>query len=302
MIVRIAIVKRMDPFDELLRDVRADGVGLDRRELSPPWALRSADGASLTLCAPLRGEAWLSPADGGEPRPVRVGDTLVARGPVALSDRPGPGAEPAGDTVLLVGTYHVRGGVSQRLLGVLPPVLVVPDGDGCSSIRDFLDAQPAMCSPGRQVVLDRLVDWLVVCALREWFDQPGNVSPGWFRALGDDVIGPVLRAMHAAPDRPWTLAALAGEAGVSRTTLATRFTKLVGEPPLTYLTDWRMTLAADLLTGSTTTVAAVARRVGYADAFGFSAAFKRFHGVSPSEYRKRCRADADCAGVGCSPA
>ncbi|MEV0085187.1 helix-turn-helix transcriptional regulator [Saccharopolyspora sp. NPDC050642] len=97
--------------------------------------------------------------------------------------------------------------------------------------------------------------------------------------------------MHAAPEKPWTLAALAREAGVSRTTLAGRFAKLVGEPPLTYLTDWRMTLAADLLAESTDPVAAIAHRVGYADAFGFSAAFKRFHGVSPSKYRQ----EAECA-------
>jgi len=94
--------------------------------------------------------------------------------------------------------------------------------------------------------------------------------------------------MHAAPDRPWTLAVLAREAGVSRTTLATRFVRLVGEPPLTYLTDWRMTLATDLLTESTATVSTVAHRVGYADAFGFSTAFKRFHGMSPSECRRTC--------------
>lgn len=286
----------MDPFDDLLRGVRADGAGLDRRELSPPWVLRFPGRAVLTLCAPLRGETWLSHAEGGEPRLLRVGDTAVARGPFTLTDGPGQ-TDP---TVLLVGTYEVLGEVSRRLLGVLPPVLVVPEHDGCASIRDFLDSQPGACGPGPQVVQDRLLDWLLVCTLRDWFDQPEARSPGWYRALGDDTVGPVLRAMHAAPDRPWTLATLAGEAGVSRTTLAKRFTELVGEPPLTYLTDWRMTLAADLLTGSTATVAAVAHRVGYADAFGFSAAFKRFHGVSPSQYRKSCREDADC--VECSRA
>ncbi|MFI7700220.1 AraC family transcriptional regulator [Nonomuraea sp. NPDC049480] len=295
----------MDPFDDLLRGVRADGAGFSRTELSAPWALRFTDGPSLTLFAPLRGEGWISHGESGKPRPARVGDTVIARGPgpFVLSDRPRPAdAEPADRTVLLVGTYHVRGEVSRRLLDMLPPVLVVPDGDGCASIRDFLDAQPAACAPGQQVVADRLLDWLLVCTLRTWFDQPETVPPGWYHALGDDAIGSVLRAMHAAPARPWTLATLAGEAGVSRTTLAKRFALLVGEPPLTYLTNWRMALAADLLIESTATVAAVAHQVGYADAFGFSAAFKRFHGVSPSEYRRTCRTDADCAGAECSPA
>jgi len=259
----------MDPVDDLLRGVRADGAGVSRKELSPPWTLRFTD--SLTLCTPVRGEARL--ADG---RSLRVGDTAIGRGPFTLSDD-------GEHAVLLVATLQVRGEVAGRLLSVLPPMLVVPGDDGCAS---FLDATVTACVPGPQVALDRLLDWLVVCTLRAWFDQPDAVQTGWFRALSDDVVGPVLRAMHAAPDKPWTLATLAGEAGVSRTTLASRFAMLVGQPPLAYLTDWRMTLAADLLAESSATVAAVAHQVGYADAFGFSTAFKRFHGVSPSEYRR----------------
>lgn len=278
----------MDPFDDLLRGVRADGAGVDRRELSPPWTLTFTDETTLTMCAPLRGEARLS----SHGKPVRVGETAIVRGPFTVS-----GSEPA---VLLIGRYNVRSKVAQRLVGVLPPAVVVPDGDGCESVREFVDTQFTTC--GSQVVLDRLLDWLLVCTLRGWFDQPEAVTPAWLGALNDDTVGPALRAMHGAPDKPWTLASLAREAGVSRTTLADRFTKVVGEPPLTYLTDWRMSLAADLLTNSTATVAAVARQVGYADAFGFSAAFKRVHGSSPSEYRKTCRTDAECVGTECSPA
>ncbi|WP_461035809.1 AraC family transcriptional regulator [Streptomyces mayteni] len=294
----------MDAFDELLRGIRANGVGLGRRVLSPPWVLRPVEGASLTLYTPVRGASWLTVAD-GEPRRVAAGDTVVVRGPgpFVLADRP-PSAGPAAeDTVLLVGSYRLRSGVAGRLLGVLPPVLVVPGGDECAPVLDLLDAQAAGCAPGQQVVLDRLFDWVLVCALREWFDGQEAGGDGWFGALGDGTVGPALRAMHAAPDRPWTLAALAREAGVSRTTLAGRFTRLVGAPPLAYLTDWRMTLAADLLTESPdTTVAEVARRVGYADAFGFSAAFKRFHGRSPTAYRASCRPEADCVGAECAPA
>ena len=255
----------MDPFDDLLRGVRATGAGLERTELTPPWTLRFTDG--LTLFAPLRGEGRI----GGTT--VRVGDTAIVRGEAT--------AEGDASAVVVTGTY---GSAARRLLSVLPPVIVVPDPvDECESLRNFLDTK----DHGAQVVVDRLVDWLVVCTLREWFDR--TEAPGWFHALGDDTVGPALRAMHESPERPWTLAALAREAGVSRTTLATRFTKLVGTPPLTYLTDWRMTLATDLLAGTTATVAAVARQVGYADAFGFSSAFKRFHGVSPSACRKNCQ-------------
>ncbi|MEV5321475.1 AraC family transcriptional regulator [Streptomyces sp. NPDC052687] len=282
----------MDPLDDLLQGVRADGAGFGRTELSPPWALRFADGASLTLSAPLRGEAWIALDDGspqhGKGVLLKPGDSAIVRGPApfTVTDRPQPDSPRAGaadppppaSTVLLTGTYQVRGRVSARLLDVLPPLLVVPGTDGCASLGDFLDSEAAACRPGRQVVLDRLLDWLLVCTLRGWFDSPQAAPVAWYRALGDEVTGPALRAMHGAPERPWTLAALAAEAAVSRTTLAARFTRQVGKPPLAYLTDWRMTLAADLLTGSTATVAAVARQVRYADAFGFSTAFKRVHG------------------------
>ncbi|MFI7079264.1 AraC family transcriptional regulator [Micromonospora sp. NPDC049903] len=299
----------MDPFDTLLRDVRAEGAAFGRSVLSPSWALRFTDGAPLTLCVPLRGEAWIVHPERDEPTRVRVGEAVVVRGPQPFvlsaeprstfrpdelrdvdcrqsSDSRPPVPGTAEQMLLLAGAYHVRGQAPQRLLGALPPVLVVPDEHDCSSLRDYLDFQLGGCRPGRQVVLDRLLDWLLVCTIRDWFDQPGAEAPRWYRALGDDTVGPVLRAMHDAPGEPWTLASLAARAGVSRTTLAKRFTELMGEPPLTYLTDWRMTLAADMLTDTTATVAAMARRLGYSDAFGFSTAFKRVHGVSPSEHRR----------------
>ncbi|TDC72970.1 AraC family transcriptional regulator [Micromonospora sp. KC606] len=292
----------MDPIDDVLRGVRASGADFDRKELSPPWSLRFAEEVSLTLCAPLRGGGWLTAGD-APPRLLRAGDTAIVRGPgpVVLADQSpsAPVTGPAERTILLTGTYHVRSAVAQRLLDVLPPVLVVPDSDGCASMREFLDTQAGACPPGRQVVRDRLVDWLMVCTLREWFDQPEARVPGWVRGFDDEVVGPVLRAMHAAPGRSWTLATLAREARVSRTTLADRFGRLVGEPPLTYLTQWRMSMAADLLTGTATPVGTVAHEVGYADAFGFSAAFKRIHGLSPTAYRRTCRTDATCAGIAC---
>ncbi|GLF93211.1 AraC family transcriptional regulator [Streptomyces yaizuensis] len=297
----------MDPFDDLLRGVRADGDGLSRTELSPPWSLRFADDeASLTLCTPLRGEGWITRGPDGSPRPLRAGDVVVTHGPgpLLLTDRPpGSPAPPADRTVLLVGTYRVRAERSRWLLAVLPPVLMMPASEESGPLLDFLDADTATRPQGRRVVLDRLLDWLLVCTLRGWFDQSGEACPGWFRALGDEVTGPVLRAMHAAPGRAWTLAALAREAGVSRTALAQRFADLVGRPPLTYLTDWRMALAADLLTGSAATVAAVAHQVGYADAFGFSSAFKRVHGVSPTAYRggSRTVATGGRAAEECTP-
>ncbi|GFM16504.1 AraC family transcriptional regulator [Mycobacterium sp. PO1] len=143
-------------------------------------------------------------------------------------------------------------------------------------------------------MLDRLLDWMMVCTLREWFDRPGGHPPAWWAAQRDSVVGRALQLLHAEPAAPWTVATLADRVGVSRATLAKRFTTLVGEPPLTYLTRWRMTLAADLLVEQpSSTVADVAAAVGYSDPFGFSAAFKRVRRVNPSEFRRSSAASDD---------
>lgn len=315
----------MDVFDELLRGVRGKGAVFGRSVLWPPWSLRFTDGAYLTLCLPMRGAGWIVP-EGGEPRRLAFGEAAIVRGPApfTFTDDPanstgttvpgtapgvrevrwgddlappdGHGSELAGPTVLLAAAYDVQAEVPLRLLRALPPVLVVPDEDDCGPLRDYLVAQIGGARPGHQIVLDRLLDWMLVCTLRDWFDRPEAEPPGWYGALGDEVAGPALRAMHEDPAHPWTTAELAARAGVSRTTLAKRFTQLVGDGPVAYLTEWRMTLAADLLTRPELTVAAVARRVGYADAFGFSAAFKRLRGESPSAYRQEASAAARAPG------
>jgi AraC-like DNA-binding protein len=154
-------------------------------------------------------------------------------------------------------------------------------------VLDHLAAEVAVDAPGQQVVLDRLLDWMLVCTLREWFDRPGGEPPAWWTAQRDPVVGHALRLLHAEPAAPWTVGTLAGRTGVSRSTLAKRFADQVGEPPLTYLTRRRMALAADLLAErEDRTVAEVARTVGYSDAFAFSAAFKRVRGTNPSEFRR----------------
>ncbi|GAA4711290.1 AraC-type DNA-binding protein [Promicromonospora umidemergens] len=202
----------------------------------------------------------------------------------------GAAADPArrGTTTLIVGAYPVRGEISRRLLDALPVVLRVGAGGSGDAVLEHLAAEAAVDTPGQQVVLDRLLDWMLVCTLREWFDRPGGEPPPWWAAQRDPVVGDALRLLHAEPAAPWTVRALADRTGVSRSTLAKRFADHVGEPPLTYLTRWRMTLAADLLTErDTATVAEVAHAVGYSDAFAFSAAFKRTRGISPSAWATR---------------
>ncbi len=282
----------MDPLDELLYAIRANGSVLGTPALSGDSALSFTDGAALTLCAPLRGEGWL--LVDGETVHLKPGTTAVVRGPAPFIFTTNPdlttepvdvscdgsvGADQPGGTVLLAGAYYVRQEMPRRLVSGLPSVMLLPEDPGCSPLLAYLEESLAVGKLGRQVSLDRLLDWLMVCCLRDWFDLN---SPRWYTALGDEVVGPVLQAMHNSPADPWTLASLAEVAMVSRTTLARRFTDLTGESPLGYLTDLRMTLAADLLAEPGSSVGAVARRIGYADAFSFSAAFKRERGISPS--------------------
>ncbi|MFF8811432.1 AraC family transcriptional regulator [Streptomyces pactum] len=260
------------------------------------------------------GRAWIVP-DGREPVAIDAGDIAVVRGeaPYTVADDPAtppsltvtaadycPGAggvepaagpartcgEPAeGAAVLISGAFESRGELSERLLKALPPVLVVPAEGGPGPAVAMAAEEVARDRPGQQMVLDRLLDLMLVSALRGWFDDPAADAPAWYRALDDPVVGPALRLLHDAPARPWTVADLAAGAGVSRAALARRFTALVGEPPMAYLAGWRVALAADLLRETGHTVDAVARKVGYSNAFALSVAFKRIRGTRPSDHR-----------------
>ncbi|WP_326560599.1 AraC family transcriptional regulator [Micromonospora sp. NBC_01796] len=307
----------MDPLAGLLDGPRARGAFLIRSVFDPPWSVRIEDHAPLTLMSMVRGEAWVLP-DGGEPVRLRPGDVAIARGPEAytVADDPAtppqavihPGelsTTPAGDelcevmdlgvrtwgervdgtAVLLSGTYQVEGEVSQRLLRVLPPLLVLPGEAWNSPLVGLLAEEMTREEPGQEVVLDRLLDLLLIAVLRAWFSRPEAAAPAGYRAHGDPVVGPALRLLHDQPAQPWTVATLAARTGVSRAALARRFTELVGEPPMAYLTNWRLALAADLLREPDATVAAVARRVGYGSPFALSSAFKRVRGLSPAQHR-----------------
>ncbi|MFI6643098.1 AraC family transcriptional regulator [Streptomyces sp. NPDC050504] len=309
----------MDAVSELLAEVRARGAVFRRAVVRPPWALRMASGAPLTLATMLHGRAWIVP-DQGDPVSIGAGDIAVVRGdvPYTVADDPAtvpslvvtradycPGAEGVEPAVrangrartcgtpdevapvLVSGAFERRGELSERLLRALPPVLVVRADDGAGPSAAALADEVAGDRPGQQLVLDRMLDLMLVTALRGWFDAPDAGAPAWGRALDAPVVGDALRLLHAAPARPWTVADLAGAVGVSRAALARRFTALVGEPPMAYLAGWRIALAADLLRESDHTVDAVARKVGYANAFALSVAFKRLRGVRPSDLRGR---------------
>jgi transcriptional regulator GlxA family with amidase domain len=188
---------------------------------------------------------------------------------------------------MISGTYQMHSEVGRRLLDALPGLLIRPAETGDRALIDLLVREMNSTAAAQDLVLDRLLDLVLLSVLRSWLAAPPVGTPGWPAAQGDPVVGPALRLMHDDPAYAWTVASLAARTGVSRASLARRFTGIVGESPMAYLTGWRLTVAADLLRQHDSTLEAVARRVGYGSAFAFSAAFKRERGVSPQEYRRR---------------
>ncbi|MDA3629519.1 AraC family transcriptional regulator [Saccharopolyspora oryzae] len=308
----------MDTLAGLLDGPRAHGAFLLRSILEPPWSLRIQDRAPLTLVALVHGSAWVLP-DGSEPALLSPGDVALVRGPghYTVADDPKTpwqavihpgqrctspsgapldglsdlgvrtwGAGTAGTTTLLTGTYQVVGEISDRVLTELPELAVVRHESLAAPLVDLLAAEIGKNAPGQEAVLDRLLDLLLIAALRAWFAGSPDRTPAWYSAQCDQIAGRALQLMHDAPATQWTVAGLAARCGVSRAGFARRFTELVGEPPMTYLTNWRLALAADLLRESDATIGAVARQVGYGSAFALSNAFKRRYGASPQEYRR----------------
>ncbi|GIH08704.1 AraC family transcriptional regulator [Rhizocola hellebori] len=280
--------------------------------------MRIEDRAPLSAVAAVQGTAWVVPMD-GEPVAVAPGDVAIMRGPDPYTFAGDPATAPQavihpgqrcttpagedlhdammlgvrswgnnryGSTIFLVGTYQMPAATSQRLLAALPPMLVVPREAVDSPLIALLDDEIVKDEPGQEVVLDRLLDLLLITVLRRWFAQSTRHGPAWYQAQSDPIVARALRLLHEAPAQPWTVAKLAEQAGVSRATLARRFTDLVGEPPMSYLAGWRLALAADLLREPSATVGSVARKVGYGSSFALSAAFKRVRGIAPRRHQQ----------------
>jgi AraC-like DNA-binding protein len=309
----------MDGFTGLLDGPRARQAFLLHLVMDPGWSVWVDDHAPLSVMAMVRGQAWVSAPDIPATR-IGPSDIAIVRGPepYLFADPPDTppqvialprgqctspkgeslvdafrygvrrwGNSATGGTEVLVGAYEHVSELGQHLVAALPRLAVVPADTLDSPFVDLLARELDRDAPGQQIVLDRLLDLLVVAVLRAWFTSAADKAPGWFRAHTDPVAGPALRLLQEDPAHPWTNDSLAAAVGCSRATLARRFTRLVGEPPMSFLTARRLALAADLLLEPDATIAAVARRVGYANPFALSTAFKRVRGHSPRDHRQR---------------
>ncbi|MEU0034797.1 AraC family transcriptional regulator [Streptomyces sp. NPDC006333] len=277
------------------------------------WALRFPRPDRLKITAVVKGSMWV--AVEGMPDAIRLerGDVAVFDGSRAFvvasdptpapvdatrlfADTPGPMIRYGGgeDVVFIGGHVELGRAGEELLLHALPPLLHVrAAAEEAPVLRWLLDQLLGELTAGRagaDFAADQLAQLMFVQVLRAYLADADALPAGRLRALADECISPALRLMHADPARPWQLEELARAAAMSRTSFAQRFRTVAGVPPLTYLLDWRMSLARRALRDGETSVSALAQKVGYTSESAFSNAFKRTTGVAPRRYRDVARA------------
>lgn len=310
----------MDPLSDLLRVVRLDGAYFFGVEATAPWSVETAPARELSPRIMPASEHLISyhiltegrcfgGVRGEEQVELLAGDILVfPHGDAHVMSssrglRPGPrvnSAAPARypETVLL-GTDGPRGasfvcgflGVDRLpfnpLLAALPRRLHVRgmSGTWLGTFARELTLESTRARPGGDTVLTRLAELMFIEVLRRYLEDLPPEQTGWLAGLRDPVVSRVLALLHARPGHGWTLDELARESMSSRSSVARHFAELVGQPPMQYLTQWRMQVAANLLVQSGTKVAAIAAEVGYDSEAAFSRAFKKATGLAPGAWR-----------------
>jgi len=304
-----------DPLGDALHVLRLRGAFYCRTHATAPWALEMpALEDCLSFHILTEGTCWLE-VPGEEPLQMRAGDLALVphgRGHILASEvglRPagrvdhlpqrylgdhysvltyGGGGTPAS---LVCGVVTFDDPAAGSLMAALPAVLHVaadhrPAPTWIGETIRLLTAELHEQRAGGEAVITRLSDILVVQAIRAWLEQDRESRNGWLGALRDARIGASLAAIHREPGRPWTVAGLARESGMSRSAFAERFADLVGEPVMSYVTRWRMRIAQQRLAEGTDTVARVASGLGYRSEAAFSRAFVRVTGTTPGAVRR----------------
>ncbi|AFT98503.1 AraC family transcriptional regulator [Nocardia brasiliensis] len=295
----------MDVLSETIAAIRTGSPTSGMFVRHAPWGRRYPVVPGAGFHVVLQGSCWLVPPAGGEPMALGAGDVvfmprgadhvLIDRLDSAVTEtaRPGEPREiqgPGVRTALLCGAYELGRQRSHPLLDELPEFIHLPARPGrhpaLRGAVDLLAAEIAEPRQGSDAAVPALLEMLLLFVLRAWFEeQAGARTSGWAGAFADPAVAAALRAVHEEPARPWTVPDLSEVAGVSRATLARRFSATVGEPPLAYVTRWRMLTAARLLRETNGSLGAIARKVGYTSEFAFAKAFKREYGLAPGRYR-----------------
>lgn len=306
-----------DPLGETLHLLRLTGSLYCRSELTAPWGIELPPFEDCMMFHIVTsGRCWLE-VEGEQPRLLQQGSlALVPHGnghtvrcsptdkAVPLFDIPveqvsdryevmryGGEGELTHLTCGVVRLDHVAG---QQLIAQLPKVLQVDtwndeEGSWLQSTLRFISREAREPQPGGETVITHLADILIIQAIRSWINSAPEADQGWLAALRDKQVGRALALIHSAPDKDWSLAELAKEVGMSRSGFSARFTNMVGESAMRYLTHWRMQLAHAQMLDTSDSLSVVADRLGYQSEVAFCRAFKRVFGVSPGSVRQTAR-------------
>jgi AraC-like DNA-binding protein len=302
----------MDVLTDVLNTLELKGWLSSRRELETPWRYDFAASKDSMFHVLSFGGAYLEVE--GEAEPIRIEDGDVVLFPTgqphSLYDAPtsprtrlvhldynpqrgyqvvfreGTGPKP----LLLCGAFHFDYPHNFPLLHRLPNLIHVRGTqgrveEGFADIVRMIARESATQRHGADVMLNRLTELLFIQVIRLWIDQQAEVSVGWVGALHDPPISAALGLIHQSPAHKWTVSELAEAVALSRSAFSARFTKLVGEPPMTYLTRWRMLKATRLLKNDVG-METIAELLGYESEAAFRKAFKREIGIPPAQYRR----------------
>jgi AraC-like DNA-binding protein len=312
----------VDVLTDVLETLRARGACYARLAAKAPFGVALPAGSVTAFHLVLDGSCVLR-VEGQQDLELRGGDLVAiphgrahsivdhASSPVRrLRDllgkdrKPGPASLEIGGrgakTTLVCGKIDFEDPVGHPLLAALPAVIHLRGGsqalvEWLDPTLRFIAAEAGSTRPGAQTVVSRLADVLFIQIVRGHLASVDPEASGWLGALGDPQIGAVLGLIHENPGGAWTVQSLASSAGMSRSAFASRFNRLVGEPPLHYLTRWRMQKAQRLLRDGRVPLSEVASRVGYDSEAAFSKAFKRAVGAAPGTYRRRARSGLEVA-------
>lgn len=248
----------------------------------PAEHVRQGDGYILTQGRPYR----LYTTEGA---PVADGLKLFRR----TSDAVVRHGEPSGTvTVIVGGRFTFSELMSQVLLETLPPFVRIPsettrDAEVLASCTNLLVQETSDNRLGANLIRHHVAQIMLVQALRSHVEMSREIAGGWLQAMSDPRVATAVQMMHTSPERAWTVQELAKASGMSRSVFAARFKELVGDPPLEYLLQLRMRLAAHYLSTRTRSITTIAFDLGYQSVSAFSTSFHRVMGVSPKDYRAR---------------
>lgn len=304
---------RLDAFASVLSSLHLHSTIYCQAEIAcDDWALRFAALPVAVFHVVLVGECWFESSDMTTRQRLCAGDMLLLPGGEGHHIVPKPGITPRyairldrdvphgrrllryGDDeqelVLICGSFDFAVLPHHPLLQSLPAQVVIAGDNGrpaghLATLFQLIAQEAQAAQLGSDLLLTRLADAVFVEMMRSWLTQHANPPPGWLNACRDPLVGKALHLIHQQPEYAWTVAELAQMVALSRSSFAARFTELVGEPPMQYLTAWRMQLAAYWLRDPYRPVQQVALGIGYETLPAFSKAFKRYAGMSPLAYR-----------------